>query len=95
MLSEIYVGKVNLKHPTQVKVIALTDNSGTWGNLHSSCQCDEKLLRNSVALINEMIDQSEVKRIDWVETNNMLADILTKKGGYSMWIKEVISRNTF
>ena len=95
MLSEIYNGKVNLKHPTQVEVIALTDNKGLWENLHNSRQCDEKLLRNSIALIKEMIEQSEVKRVDWVETSSQLADILTKKGGNGTWIKQVISRNTF
>ena len=36
MLSEIYFGKVNLKHPAQVEVVALTDNKGLWENLHNS-----------------------------------------------------------
>ena len=51
------------------------------------------MLRNSIALVKEMIEHSEVHRVDWVETSEMLADILTKKNGNAKWIKEVITRN--
>ena len=40
-----------------------------------------------------MVENKEVKRIDWVETNYMLADTLTKKGGNGLWLKNVISSN--
>ena len=93
MVSEIYDGRVDLKYPNQIEVVALTDNKGLWENLHNTRQCDEKLLRNSIALIKEMIDKSEVKTVQWVETTKMLADILTKKGGNVRWIQEVISKN--
>ena len=63
------------------------------GNLHNTRPCEEKLLRNSVALMKEMVDKSEVKTIKWVETSKMLADVLTKKTGGGKWIKHVISRN--
>ena len=95
MVSEIYDGKLDLKRPVQIEVVALTDNKGLWDNLYNTRQCEEKLLRNSVALIKEMMEKSEVKKVDWVETSEMLADILTKKGGPGIWIKEVISRNNF
>lgn len=94
MVKEIYDGEVNLKHPKQIKVEAVTDNKSLWENLNNTRQCDEKLLRNSVALIKEMVDKSEVKDIKWVETSSMLADILTKTGGNSSWIKKVVSKNT-
>ena len=93
MLHEIYEGEVNLKYPKQVEVNALTDNKGLWENLNNTRQCDEKLLRNSIALIKQMVESKEVNRIDWVETNDMLADSLTKIGGNGWWIKDVISKN--
>ena len=93
MVQEIYSGRVNLKHPQQIVVQALTDNKGLWENLHNTRPCEEKLLRNSVALIKEMMDNSEVKQIHWIETSKMLADVLTKKSGGGNWIKEVVSRN--
>ena len=93
MVKEIYEGEVNLKYPKQIEVNALTDNKGLWENLNNTRQCDEKLLRNSIALVKQMVENKEVKRIDWVETNGMLADALTKAGGNGRWIKDVISRN--
>ena len=93
MMREIYEGSVNLKNPKQVEVVALTDNKGLWENLNNSRQCDEKLLRNSIALMKEMLERKEVKSVKWVETGNMLADVLTKKGGNSDWIKDVLSHN--
>ena len=93
MTKEIYDGVVNLKEPKQIEVEALTDNQGLWENLNNTRQCDEKMLRNSIALIKEMIDKNEVSSVDWVETDNMLADILTKRGGNGLWIKNVLSKN--
>ena len=93
MVHEVYSGVVNLKKPNQIEVNALTDNKGLWENIHNTRQCDEKLLRNSVALIKQMIEVKEVNKIEWVETSGMLADTLTKQGGSGKWMKEVISRN--
>ena len=93
MVTEIYSGKIDLKNPEQISVEAKTDNKGLWDNLNNSRQCDEKLLRNSVALIKEMVEKGEVLSIDWVDTKNMLADTLTKRGGDGSWIKNVLSNN--
>ena len=94
MVKEIYDGVIDLKNPKQIEVEAMTDNKGLWENLHNSRQCDEKLLRNSIALMKEMIEKKEVKKVNWVKTGDMLADVLTKKGGNSSWIKDVVSRNS-
>ena len=51
------------------------------------------MLRNSIALIKEMLEKKEVDTVDWLETDNMLADVLTKKGGNYSWIKNVLTRN--
>ena len=40
--------------------------------MHNSRQCDKKL--NSIALMKEMIEKKEVKRVSWVKTDEMLAD---------------------
>ena len=72
---------------------AFTDNRGLWENLHNTKQCDEKMLRNSIALMKEMLERNEVEAINWVETDNMLADSFTIKGGNSFWIKDVLSKN--
>ena len=51
------------------------------------------MLRNSIALMKEMIEKSELKYVKWVETGDMLADVLTKKNGSSFWIQDVLKRN--
>ena len=93
MIQEIYSGKVNLKAPQQIPVRAATDNKSLWENLNNTRPCDEKLLRNSIALVKEMVEKSEVQEVDWVATTDMLADTLTKKGGNAGWIKSVIETN--
>ena len=93
MINEIYSGKVDLKNPKQIPVKAATDNKSLWENLNNSRQCDEKLLRNSIALVKEMVERCEVETVDWVETSNMLADTLTKRGGSAWWIKSVMEEN--
>ena len=93
MINEIYSGKVDLKNPKQIPVKASTDNKSLWENLNNSRQCDEKLLRNSIALVKEMVERCEVETVDWVETSNMLADTLTKRGGSAWWIKSVMEQN--
>ena len=93
MVKEVYDGSVDLKHPKQIDVEAITDNKGLFENLHNTRQCEEKLLKNSVALMKEMMEKSEVKKVKWVETSKMLADVLTKKSGNGKWINEVISTN--
>ena len=82
-----------MRNPKQIEVVALTDNKGLWENLYNTRQCEEKMLRNSVALMKEMLDKNEVKSVKWVETGDMLADILTKKNGNSFWIQDIIKRN--
>ena len=93
MIHEIYSGKVDLKNPKQIQVKTATDNKSLWENLNNSRQCDEKLLRNSIALVKEMVERCEVETVDWVETLNMLADTLTKSGGSALWIKSVMEQN--
>ena len=93
MIKEIYDGAANLKNPKQIKVEAVTDNKGLWENLNNTRQCEEKLLRNSIALVKEMVEKSEVEKVHWVETKEMLADTLTKTAGNGSWVKDVMERN--
>ena len=44
-------------------------------------------------MIKEMIERKEVLSVHWVETSDMLADILTKRGRNYNWIQNVLTRN--
>ena len=80
LIKEIYSGKVNLKAPDQIPVTAVTDCKSLWESLHNTKQCEEKILRNSIASMKELVSLDMVKSISWVPTHEQLADCLTKKG---------------
>ena len=96
IVKEIYNGRIDLKLPDQLPVIALTDSKSVWENLYNSRQCEEKILRNTIAGIKELIELGMVKAVYWVPTNKQLADCLTKKGMSSKddWLLSVNSLNT-
>ena len=39
--------------------------------------------------MKEMLEKKEVEKIKWVKSDDMIADLLTKRGGNSAIIKEV------
>ena len=93
LVSEIYEGKVNLKCPKQIPVIALTDSKSLWESLHNTRQCEEKLLRNSIAAMKELIDYEMIQDVIWVPTKDQLADSLTKRSYKNDWLLRVCQSN--
>ena len=93
LIKEIYSGKVNLKAPDQIPVTAVTDCKSLWESLHNTKQCEEKILRNSIASMKELVSLDMVKSISWVPTHEQLADCLTKKGKKAEKLLELASRN--
>ena len=53
IIKEIYEGSVNLRYPEKNLVSAKTDSKSLWENVHNSRQCEERLLRNTIALLKE------------------------------------------
>ena len=80
VISEIYSGIIDLKNPDQLPVLALTDSKSLWESLHNTKQCEEKLLRNTIAGIKELMNLKMVQSVEWVSTDNQLADCMTKTG---------------
>ena len=93
LIKEVYTGRVNLKEPEQIPVKALTDSKSLWESLHNTRQCEEKLLRNSIAGIKELMDRNMVEDVVWVPTQKQLADCMTKRGNNSDWLLKVASNN--
>ena len=77
---EVYSVSINLKEPAQIPVFGYTDCKSLWESLHSTKQCEEKLLRNSIASMKELLELGLVSEIQWVSTKHQLADCMTKKG---------------
>ena len=95
ILKEVYTGSIDLKAPEQLPVVAMIDSKSLWENLYNTRQCEEKLLRNTIAGIKESMEVGLVSAIEWVSTDNQLADCLTKKGTVlkSDWLLEVAETN--
>ena len=89
ILMEIYHGKIDLKAPAQVSVEAVTDNKSLWESIHNTRQCEERMLRSTIASIKELLTMKMIEPIQWVPTHQQLADGLTKKGRRSDWLMNV------
>ena len=59
---------------------AVTDCKSRWESINNSRQCEDKILRNSIAGIKELLSLKMLKSVKWVPTGKMLADCMTKKG---------------
>ena len=93
LIKEIYSGQINLKNPEQIPVEAITDCKSLWESINNTKQCEEKLLRNSIAGIMELISLDMLKSVSWVPTDLQLADCMTKKGKNADWLLNVASNN--
>ena len=93
IIKEIYDGEINLKTPSQIPVEACTDNKSLWENIFNTRQCEEKLLRNTIAGIKELLELKMVNKVTWVPTKDQLADCLTKKTKAD-WLLNAIEKNT-
>ena len=94
IIREIYKGDVDLKSPDQIPVKAYTDSKSLWESLHNSRQCEEKILRCSIASMKELMEMGMVSDVHWVPTKNQLADCLTKTGKRAEWLLKVATRNS-
>ena len=93
MVREIYSGSINLKAPEQLPVKAYTDSKTLWESLHNSRQCEEKILRCSIASMKELSELGMVSEVQWVPTAYQLADCLTKSGKKADWLLKVSLKN--
>ena len=95
VIHEIFTGKIDLRNPHQLPVIAKTDSKSLWDSLHNTKQCEEKMLRNTIANIKEMMHLGILLSVDWVPTTKQLADCLTKAGSANKadWLLSVAGTN--
>ena len=75
MLKEIFTGKVS---EAQIPVEVRTDSKTLIDSIASTKQVDEKTIRHLIAWIKEQKEESKVQRIDWVCSEEMVADVFTK-----------------
>ena len=72
-----------------------TDSIPLLESIGSSKQVEEKMLRNSISDFKEDLEQDLVSSYSWLDTREMLADVLTKECRKNDHIVEVLKHNTF
>ena len=84
LLSELYGGTVDMK------VRAITDNFSARTAVYSESEVGERILRGDIAVLKQMIQDGIVTEIKWVTGENMLADLLTKRGVNKLALLDVL-----
>ena len=79
MLLESSERSMRVKNPANISVVGLKDSKSLWESLHTTQQCEEKLLRNSISGMKELLEENVVRDVTWVPTDAQIADCLTKK----------------
>ena len=86
-MKEIYSGVVSeAQIPVEVKI----DTPTLFDSLQSTKQIDEKTTRHLIAWIKEQIEEGRVKEVDWVCSEDMIAEVFTKSNVKTDLILNVI-----
>ena len=89
MIKEIYTGKVS---ESQIPVEFKIDSKTLLDSLHSSKQVDEKTIRHLVAWMKQQLECKSITSIDWVRSENQIADVFTKKNANTDSILSVMCK---
>ena len=76
-LHEIYTGQ---PHNGHIPVDVFIDSEALEQSIYSSKQIEEKKLRTEIAGFKQNIADGDIRKVEWVSTNEMYADLLTKNG---------------
>ena len=77
IISEIITGKIC----SRISVEHRIDSKTLYDSINSTKPIEEKTMRHLLAWIKQQKDEfKNVSRIEWIPNQQMLADILTKKG---------------
>ena len=79
----------------KLKVKMFTDSIPLLESIGSTKQVEEKMLRNSISDFKEDLENGLVESYSWLQTQEMLADVLTKECRNNRYIVEVQVENVF
>ena len=91
--ASIYVSYIisDIMNIERLPIHCYVDNKSLVDSLYSSHQVDEKRLRIDLAVIDDMLQKSEITKVHWVDTTQQLANCMTKRGASSTRLMEAIS----
>ena len=77
-------------HSDRVEIDLYTDSKSLYDTVRTSNVLADKRLMIDIAAIREMVDRKQIE-VHWVDTNEQLADGLTKAGANKQKLREVLS----
>ena len=89
----VFISRVisDLLNCVNLKIQCFVDNKSLVDALHSSHRVEDKRLRIDVAVLQDMLSREEVTSVKWVNTEDQLANCLTKRGASSLRLLEVLA----
>ena len=90
-LEELFFGARTKTIPIKL----FTDSLPTLESIASTKQVEQRLLRNSYTELKERLENGEILMYVWLDTNDMLADILTKDSKDNIDVHDVTRENKF
>ena len=91
MIQEIFSGE---KSSNQIPVIICTDSHPLKDSLYSTKQVERKTVRHVIQSLKDNLLRKEVEMFRWVETKEMIADLLTKDSANPELLMSVIHSGT-
>ena len=88
MFHELHTGKPGGRIPVKMNI----DSKTLHDSLLSTKQVDEKTTRHLVAWIKQQVSEGVIRNVGWVSTDEMLADVFTKKNVKTDVILDVFSK---
>ena len=77
----------------EIPIYCYVDNKSLVEALRSLKKVDDKYLRINIACLKDMLERSDINKVEWVDTKSQLANCLTKKGASSKMLIEAITGN--
>ena len=92
--SAVYIRRIleDIGLDSTVPIRCLVDNKSLVDALRSMKMVEDKYLRINMACLKDMLNRGDVSSVEWVTTNQQLANCLTKKGASPVALVEAISK---
>ena len=87
LIKEIYNGA---ESSDQILKVLYTDSKPTIESIYSIRQVDRKTVRHVIQSMKDALDRGEVSEFKYVNTKEMLADVLTKDSVRSTELHETV-----
>ena len=94
-LRQLLFGDTSRDSAATLPVRLLTDSRPLLESIGSTRQVEERLLRNTITDLKEKLEDNSVESYSWLETSEMIADILTKECKDNPEVHNIFIENKF